>query len=43
MIITKDFNFGVKKEFIMPEDLGKRAAYGLLDEVFCGGCVDSTN
>jgi len=43
MIITKDFNFGTKKEFIMPEDLGKRAAYGLLDEIFCGGCIDSTN
>jgi RNA 3'-terminal phosphate cyclase-like protein len=43
MIITKDFNFGNKKEFIMPEDLGKRVAYGLLDEIFCGGCIDSTN
>ena len=43
MIITKDFNFGTNKEFIMPEDLGRRAAYGLLDEVFCGGSIDSTN
>ncbi len=43
MIITKDYNFGNKKEFVMPEDLGKRVAYGLLDEIFCGGCIDSTN
>lgn len=43
MIITKDFNFGNSKEFILPEDLGKRCAYALLDEVYYGGCVDSTN
>jgi len=27
----------------MPEDLGKRCALALLDEIFCGGCIDSTN
>lgn len=42
-IITKDFNFGTKKVFVLPEDIGKRAAYGLLDEIFCGGYIDSTN
>lgn len=43
VIITKDFNFGNNKEFILPEDLGKRCAYALLDEIYYGGCVDSTN
>mmetsp|Transcript_16933 Transcript_16933/g.26067 ORF Transcript_16933/g.26067 Transcript_16933/m.26067 type:complete len:107 (+) Transcript_16933:763-1083(+) len=43
MLISKDFNFGNKKEFILPEDLGNRAALSLLDEIFAGGCVDSTN
>lgn len=43
IIVTKDFNFGNKKQFILPEDLGERAAYGLLDEIFYGGCIDSTN
>ena len=43
VIITKDFNFGNSKEFILPEDLGKRCAYALLDEIYYGGCVDSTN
>lgn len=42
-ILTKDFNFGNKKEFILPEDLGQRVAYSLLDEIFTGGCVDSCN
>ena len=27
----------------MPEDLGERTAFGLLDEIFYGGCIDSTN
>jgi RNA 3'-terminal phosphate cyclase len=27
----------------LPEELGARAAYGMLDEVFGGGCIDSTN
>ena len=43
VILTKDFNFGNSKEYILPEDLGARAAYGMLDEIFGGGCVDSTN
>jgi RNA 3'-terminal phosphate cyclase-like protein len=43
VILTKDFNFGNKKVFTLPEDLGSRAAYGMLDEIFGGGCVDSTN
>lgn len=43
VIITKDFNFGNEKEFTLPEDLGERAALALLDEVFAGGCIDSTN
>ena len=43
LIITKDFNFGNVKEFTLPEDLGQRTAYGLLDEVYGGGCIDSTN
>lgn len=43
MLLTKDFNFGNKKEFILPEELGERCAYGLLDEVSAGGCVDTTN
>jgi RNA 3'-terminal phosphate cyclase-like protein len=31
------------KDFKMPEDLGERAAYALLDEIFTGGAIDSTN
>lgn len=27
----------------MPEDLGERAAYAMLDEIFTGGVVDSNN
>ena len=38
---TKDFMFGT--EFKMPEDLGERAAYAMLDEIFTGGAIDSTN
>jgi hypothetical protein len=33
MILTKDFNFGNAKEFILPEDLGQRCAYSMLDEI----------
>ena len=43
VILTKDYNFGNSKQFTLPEDLGQRAAYGLLDEIFSGGCVDTTN
>ncbi len=43
MVISKDFNFGNDKTFILPEDLGERAAYALLDEIYYGGCIDSTN
>jgi RNA 3'-terminal phosphate cyclase-like protein len=43
MFLTKDFNFGNKKEFILPEDLGQRCAYAMLDEIQSGGCLDSTN
>lgn len=38
---TKDFMFG--SEFKMPEDLGERCAYSLLDEIFTGGAIDSNN
>jgi RNA 3'-terminal phosphate cyclase-like protein len=41
VIYTKDFMFG--KEFKMPEDLGERAAYAMLDEIFTGGATDSSN
>jgi len=30
-------------DFKMPEDLGERASYALLDEIFTGGAIDSTN
>ena len=43
MLLSKDFNFGNEKEFILPEDLAERAGYALLDEIFHGGCVDSSN
>lgn len=43
VILTKDFNFGNDKEFTLPEDLGERAALSMLDEIYAGGCVDSTN
>ena len=42
MIFTKDFNFN-HYEYKLPEDLGKQAALGLLDEVYSGGIIDSTN
>jgi len=31
------------KDFKLPEDLGERAAYSMLDEIFTGGVVDSSN
>jgi RNA 3'-terminal phosphate cyclase len=43
IVLTKDFNFGNKKEFVLPEELGERCALAMLDEIFSGGCVDSTN
>ena len=42
VIYTKDFCFDAA-EFKMPEDLGVRCARGMLDEIFAGGVVDSTN
>ena len=42
VILTKDFMFDAAA-FPMPEDLGERCARALLDEVFVGGVVDSTN
>jgi len=30
-------------QFKMPEDLGQRAAFAMLDEIFTGGVVDSSN
>ena len=42
MIITKDYMFDTAS-FPMPEDLGERCAQALLDEIFVGGVVDSSN
>jgi RNA 3'-terminal phosphate cyclase len=42
MVLTKDFNFN-SHDFKLPEDLGKRVALGLLDEIFSGSAVDSAN
>jgi len=42
MVLTKDFNFNTH-DFKLPEDLGKRVALGLLDEIFSGSAVDSAN
>jgi hypothetical protein len=42
MLFTKDFNFN-NFEYKLPEDLGKRTALGLLDEIFSGGVIDSCN
>ena len=42
MIFTKDYNYNTA-EFKLPEDLGKRAALSLLDEIFSGGIIDSAN
>jgi len=38
---VKDFMFG--PTFKMPEDLGERCAHAMLDEIFTGGAIDSTN
>ena len=42
MIFTKDYNFN-NFEYKLPEDLGKRAGLGMLDEIYSGGVIDSTN
>ena len=42
MILTKDYNFN-SIDFKLPEDLGKRTALALLDEIFSGSAVDSAN
>jgi hypothetical protein len=42
MLITKGYNFN-STDFKLPEDLGKRVALGLLDEIFSGSSVDSAN
>lgn len=43
LVITKDFNFGNQKQFVLPEELGERCALAMLDEIFSGGAIDSTN
>lgn len=30
-------------EIVIPEDLGKEVAYSLLEEIYRGGCIDSSN
>lgn len=42
VILTKDFMYE-SAAFKMPEDLGERCAQAMLDEIFTGGVVDSTN
>jgi len=42
MLLTKDYNFN-SQDFKLPEDLGKRVALALLDEIFSGGAIDSAN
>jgi RNA 3'-terminal phosphate cyclase-like protein len=42
MVLTKDYNYN-SRDFKLPEDLGKRAALGLLDELFSSSAVDSAN
>lgn len=42
MLFTKDYNFN-NQDFKLPEDLGKRTALALLDEIYSGGVVDSAN
>jgi RNA 3'-terminal phosphate cyclase-like protein len=42
MLLTKDYNFN-SRDFKLPEDLGKRVALALLDEIFSGSAVDSAN
>ena len=41
VLLTKDFKFD--ERFKLPEELGAHAAYALLDEIFTGGVVDSSN
>lgn len=41
-MLTKDFMFSADK-FKLPEDLGATCAHAMLDEIFQGGVVDSTN
>lgn len=42
LILTKDYNYN-SHDFKLPEDLGKRVALALLDEIFAGGAIDSAN
>lgn len=42
MLLTKDYNYN-SQDFKLPEDLGKRAALALLDEIFSGSAIDSAN
>ena len=42
VILTKDFMY-TKSESKMPEDLGERTAFAMLDEIFNGGVIDATN
>lgn len=39
---TKDFMFD-ETMFKLPEELGERVAFAMLDEIFTGGVVDSNN
>ncbi|XP_054708796.1 RNA 3'-terminal phosphate cyclase-like protein [Uloborus diversus] len=34
---------GSEKDFVVPEEIARRAAYELLEEIYRGGCVDSSN
>lgn len=41
-LLTKDYNFN-SEEYKLPEELGQRAAYSMLEEIMTGGVIDSTN
>ena len=41
VVLTKDFRFD--ERFKLPEELGQHVAYSMLDEIFTGGVVDSSN
>ena len=41
-MLTKDLNYN-SSEYKYPQDLGKKAALQMLDEIFYGGCVDSAH
>jgi RNA 3'-terminal phosphate cyclase-like protein len=41
VLLCRDFKFD--ERFKLPEDLGERSALALLDEIFTGGVVDSSN